>query len=114
MALPAPVSVKGLVDTGASMTTIDPTIVTALSLPATGLISIITPSTGATPHNCPSYDVSAHIPLGESGKFWSRWTCVVAESSLLHQGFSVLIGRDLLSEAIFIYDGKHGTFSLAL
>ncbi len=50
MAIPNPVAVKGLVDTGASCTVIDPTVVQRLGLTPTGSTMILTPSTGSTPH----------------------------------------------------------------
>jgi len=37
----------------------------------------------------------------------------VIESELKHQGILALIGRDVLADCLFIYDGRHGIFSLA-
>jgi len=50
---------------------------------------------------------ASHVPL-----FISNLPVVCAE--LLHaQGFHVLVGRDILSECLLVYDGVNGFFSLA-
>ena len=45
--IPSPVQVRGLVDTGASCTCIDPGALNHLGLSATGISQMLTPSTGA-------------------------------------------------------------------
>jgi len=32
---------------------------------------------------------------------------------LKHQGFEMLLGRDILAEGILVYDGKASTFAMA-
>jgi hypothetical protein len=111
---PQPVIAKALIDTGASHTSIDTSLVTQLALSPTGIVSVITPSTGKTPCDMFSYDCGFHVPF-PNGTFWSRPLWVATGAELLQQqGFSVLLGRDLLAEGIFIYDGKHNTFTLSL
>jgi len=53
-AVPQFVSIRALLDTGASMTCVDPTVIAALGLAPTGMTQMITPSTGAVPHNAPT------------------------------------------------------------
>src|SRR5437588_10701293 len=53
---------RGLVDPGASITSIDPSVVKFLGLQPTGLVPMVTPSTGSTPHLCNQYDVSVWFP----------------------------------------------------
>lgn len=111
-ALPPPVLAKGLVDTGASHSAVDSDIVTALGLSPKRIAKVVTPSTGATPHKCHTYDVSLHIPISAGNPPWSKHACEVTRADLKHQGFDVLIGRDMLTEAVFIYDGKSSVFTL--
>ena len=54
--------IMALIDTGASCTTVDPSIVTALNLQPTGVASVITPTTGPVPHQTNQYDVLLIIP----------------------------------------------------
>ena len=49
--VPAAVRVRGLIDTGASLTAIDPTVLQALNLTPTGAVGVLTPTTGVTPHH---------------------------------------------------------------
>jgi hypothetical protein len=102
---------KALVDTGASHTNIDPTITAALGLTPTGSAPCITPSTGPVPVNCPTYDVGLHVQF--PGKQWhSHNPLTVISSALAHQGFTVLLGRDVLARGILIYDGVNKIFTL--
>jgi hypothetical protein len=41
--------ITALLDTGASCTTVDPSVITALNLQPTGIASVITPTTGTVP-----------------------------------------------------------------
>lgn len=38
---------------------------------------------------------------------------LAAASNLRHQGFDLLVGRDILSYCLFVYDGQRRQFSLA-
>src|SRR6266446_1508046 len=61
-AVPNPVGIRALVDTGASCTCVDPVVFLSLGLTPTGSIAMFTPSTGANPHQADQYDVSLAIP----------------------------------------------------
>jgi hypothetical protein len=112
--IPPPVMVKALVDTGASHTTIDTALVNQLGLSATGIVSMITPSTGNKPVDVFSYDVGLHIPSGTlNNLIWSKPLWIATCADLNHQGFSVLLGRDALAEVLLVYDGRHGTFTMS-
>jgi hypothetical protein len=107
----APVRVRGLIDTGASCTCIDPEVIQQLGLVATGTTSIITPSTGDQAHTCLQYDVSLFLSHPELAYRFAALP--VIESRLKHQGIMALIGRDVLCRCLFVYDGRRGSFSLA-
>ena len=110
--IPQPIGVRGLIDTGASMTAVDPSIITALGLQPTGAQPILTPSTGATPHSANTFDVSITIPI-IGAQTWTLGALQVFESALNVQGIQALIGRDVLANSLLIYDGRFGIFSLA-
>ncbi len=46
-------------------------------------------------------------------QFHASMTIPVIESQLLNQGFHALIGRDVLSSGMLVYNGKASTISLA-
>jgi hypothetical protein len=110
---PQPIVVKALVDTGASNTVVDQSVITALGLAPRRIAKTITPTTGAAPHKCYTYDVSIHVPLGTATSLFSKMAWEVTCLDLKHQGFEVILGRDVLAEGIFVYDGKAGTFAMA-
>jgi hypothetical protein len=103
---------KALVDTGASHTSIDPTIVSALGLTPTGSAPIITPTTGNTPVMVPTFDVGVHVAFSNQ-QFHSKNPTTVTSCVLIHQGFAVLFGRDLLGDGMMVFDGKHGVFTVS-
>lgn len=51
-----------LIDTGASITCIDPGIIDPLNIPPSGAVNVQTPSTGEGAHMCNQYDVLFYIP----------------------------------------------------
>ena len=89
----------------------DPTIAQQLSLQPTGTGTMLTPTTGVIPQIVPVYDISIKIPHhGSSLDFGS---VPAMESVLLNQGFGALIGRDILSNCLLIYDGVNNYCTLA-
>ncbi|MEA2560620.1 MAG: hypothetical protein QOH06_2124 [Acidobacteriota bacterium] len=110
--IPAPVPVRALVDTGASCTCIDPSVLSALNLTPTGNVSLNTASSGQTPHSADQYDVGFVIPNGNTPLFL-RTIPVVATELLAAQGFHALLGRDILAHCILVYNGDMGFFTLA-
>lgn len=115
VAVPNPVPIRALVDTGASITCMDPWVLNLLSLSPTGSVTINTPSTGSAPVTVDQYDVgitihgssASHAPLVFN-------TIPVIRTELLQtQGFHALIGRDILEHCLFSYNGSSGFFTLA-
>ena len=109
--IPVPIHVRGLVDTGASCTAIDVDVIKALGITPTGRTSVLTPSTGAKPHECNQYDCG--ITLLHTTTQLNLSPIAAIESRLSHQGFHVLIGRDILRNCLFFYNGAVSRFALA-
>ena len=113
-AIPDPKVVRGLVDTGASCTCIDPQVLGALGIQPSGKTSILTPSTGAAPLIVDQYDVSLAVYNNYDEAPCRISDLPVIESELRErQGFDVLIGRDFLSRCILHYNGVTGVYTLA-
>lgn len=104
--MPSPLEVTALIDTGASGTCIKPEIVKSLGLVPRGVTQIATPSTKA--HPCDVYDVSLQFPNGVTVS-----TIQVIETPLEGQNIQCLIGRDVLTQGVFVYIGYVNTFSLS-
>jgi len=109
--IPDPVLSRGLVDTGASHTCIDPEIIKRLGINPTGTTSVTTPSTGSTPHTCNQFDVGIIIPSEKLN--YQIYSLPVMESELSNQGFHVLIGRDILRNCILHYNGEMAQYTLS-
>ena len=111
--VPQPIAVKGLVDTGASCTSIDPSVVEELELSPTGDLKMVTPSTGSDAVIVPQYDVAIAI-YGTTIEQQPKLDPVlpVAEFSLANQGFKVLVGRDVLAGCVLVYNGTIGHYTL--
>ena len=105
--VPPPVKALALIDTGASMTVIRTGIAQQLGISPTGLTNIHTPSHAYIP--CYQYDIGLNIPL-----FNINFELVATEAHLQGQPFGCLIGRDILSRAVFIYTGYDNSFTLAI
>lgn len=113
-AVPAPQYVRGLIDTGASFTSVDPIILANLGLTPTGTIDIVTPSTGQGVHTTDTYDVDFSLGTTPQEVLLAIPNLRIASAELfLMQGIHMLIGRDILSRCIFAYNGTTGLFTLA-
>ncbi len=110
--VPPPILVRGLIDTGASCTCIDPAILQSLGVVSTGTVPTHTPSTQiGAPHIANQFDIS--MILQHPKLSWQFHAVPVLESSLSHQGIQALIGRDILANCLLSYDGQACIFSLA-
>ena len=112
--IPPVQQIRGLVDTGASHTCIDPVVFQALQLQPTGSVAMHTPSTGGTPMNADTYDVSILIPsTPTSAPFHKENMQVSAADLLTAQGFHALIGRDILAHCPMTYNGSMQLLTVA-
>lgn len=112
---PVPPVVTGnfLIDTGASGTCVDPSLIAKLGIPASGSVAIQTPSTQGAPHQCDTYDVMLFIPAGESQAGHFIEVMPVFETHLSGQGIDGLLGRDVLQSCVLIYNGVTNLFTLS-
>ncbi len=112
--VPPPRVVRALIDTGASFSSVEPMVLTALGLTATGTIDFVTPSTGQNVVTTDTYDVDIVIYKGPNDPPLSMPNLRVAACELyLKQGIHALIGRDILSKCILLYNGEVNQFTLA-
>src|SRR5450755_1854352 len=65
--VPAPQMIRALIDTGAAISAVDPSVLKALSLSQTGEAEIHTPSTRGVAVTTPTYDVKIAILAGRTG-----------------------------------------------
>jgi predicted aspartyl protease len=113
-AIPSPQFVRALIGTGASFTSVDPTILANLALTPTGTIDVVTPSTGQGVHTTETYDVDFALGATPQEVILAVPNLRIAATELfIMQGFHVLIGRDVLSRCLFAYNGSTQTFTLA-
>ncbi len=102
--------IKGLclVDTGASKTCVDATAVEGLGVSPMNKVQVQTPSGSTSQYLYPVRMSFPDTPL--PGIEFSS----VIGSVLAAQGIVGLLGRDVLSHFVLIYNGPAGMFSLAL
>jgi hypothetical protein len=102
-----------LIDTGASHTNLDTSIIQALGLSPTGTMQLLTPSTGATPVVVPTYDVGIVVMGGLNRGQHVIGVHQVSECDFSAQGIAGLLGRDFLAAARLTYNGADGTCYLS-
>jgi predicted aspartyl protease len=113
--VPSPQLIRALIDTGAGISGVDPSVLNALGLQPTGEAEIHTPSTGGVPVKTPTYDVTVAILAGRSGDaHFISDTIQVTATALEAQGFGykMLLGRDILKSCILYFNGADEVFSL--
>jgi hypothetical protein len=112
--VPDHLPILGLIDTGASCTCVDPSVLQRLGIPPTGSSSVNSATTGDYPATADQYDVSLLIPGSQGSPSLVYHAIAVLESKLLDaHGFHALIGRDILANCLLTYDGKSGLFIIA-
>jgi predicted aspartyl protease len=115
LAVPEGRILTALVDTGASITSIEPAVLQFLGLTPTGTIDLVTPSTGDGVHTASTYDVELCIrgAAATDPPLILNNLRVAAAELFTRQGFHVLIGRDVLSQCVLIYNGSLAQFTLS-
>jgi len=107
--VPNPVQARLLIDTGAWCTVIDKPIIAALGLTPSGTALCHTPSTGTTPAVLNQFDVSLVL-----GLHVLRLTLPVVETDFSAQSIDGLLGRDVLSQCLFVYNGTNGQVAISV
>jgi predicted aspartyl protease len=105
---PSPFTGVALIDTGATVTSIDNSVAQQLKLPVIDVQDMSSASHAKTP--CNIYPVSITIAGLQTNLDVPR--CMGAE--LQPFGIVVLIGRDILSRCTFHYNGLTAEFTLAI
>jgi hypothetical protein len=103
--IPAPVSARAMIDTGASHTVIQQNLATQLGLQPVGTTYINTPASTNVP--CPRYRVRLLFPQN------TLFEVTALATPLQGQHIQCLIGRDVLARAVFVYIGDNNLFSLS-
>ena len=113
--VPAPVIAKGLIDTGASCTCVDFSIIKQLKISPSGETKVVTPSTRSrNPETMNQYDICLKIyETVEAPPYTIRNLPVIETELLENQGFHALIGRDVLSKCVLVYNGDKNIYTLA-
>jgi len=112
MPIPPPVEGTALIDTGATKSAIDSTVVSALGLVPKTTVNIVG-STGVQDQD--GFAVRFLFPdfpyvPGQILQFDPE--IVTASPTLKVCGFTALLGRDFLTHMILIYDGKAGRYTI--
>jgi hypothetical protein len=110
MAVPDPVTIPGLLDTGAAATSLDTRIIGRLHLLLQRKVNLVTNTTD--PEGEPRSQYRALATLGEGTEAPLEKPLLVIEADFSRRGFLALIGRDLLQWCVFTYDGPGGRFTL--
>lgn len=115
LTVPSAVPVVAMVDTGASSTCVDPSVLNQLGLSPTGSVPVHTPSSGATPAMKDQFDFGLVIPGADRSHAPLILGAIPVLSAELvaTQGFEVLIGRDILQNCVLVYNGYAQFFTLA-
>lgn len=111
--IPSHVTMRLLIDTGATCVALDQTAIAPLGLAPTGRVAVHTPSTdAAAPHYCNQYDVLLVLPASESMPLVLE-ALPILEGTFRHHGIDGLLGRDVLAQCTLIYNAPAGNYTLA-
>ena len=114
-AVPSEVTVRALLDTGASVSGFSSRLFRSLDLTPVARSPVVTSSTRPdTPHECDFYDVSLAVVAGGTAVRFPDTRVMEADCWWPGEGFEALIGLDILTRCFFQLNGPEGWFTLAL
>jgi predicted aspartyl protease len=104
--IPAPIPGTALIDTGASVSSVDESIVSQLGIPAVGTSQVFTPGGQVLQqlHPCRIWFPGASLPPITFG--------FVLAGILKAQGIDVLLGRDVLRDYVLVYNGPGAHYTI--
>lgn len=106
-----PFCAKGLIDTGASHTSVDPSIITELQISPVGTGTALS---STTTREADIYSVNLYIYTANpqiAPRQFPNLSVSVSDLYSRH-GFHALIGRDVLSQCVLIYQGINNVYTL--
>ena len=111
--IPQAITARALLDTGAEVSCLDPSLVQALGLPWRGPTPAIVPAAGGLTFR-PQHDIALTVlhPSGSARDNLVIGDLIVLEVPLVALGYQALVGRDVLAKCRFLYDGPGGRFRL--
>ena len=110
---PRPVAVRAMIDTGATRTNVQKSVLEMLGLDPVGAELVHTASTAATPKEVGAYAVQLFLPAVSNGQIASDLRVLEAED-LSSLGVEVLLGLDVLEKCLLFYNGPAGQFTIAI
>lgn len=96
--VPNPIKAIALIDTGATSSVVNPTIIQGLKVAPIGRVRINTPSDANV--ECDMYKLALILPDGVAIE-----SSDVIEAPLVGQPIQCLLGRDILRHGVLIYNG---------
>jgi hypothetical protein len=112
--IPTPVLGVALIDTGASITSFDASVVTQLAINPNGLAMV---GTAGGPQQQLTYQARFSFPGTPLPGFEHPRVLgcnLTGQTVLNQQPMIALIGRDILARAVLVYNGSAGMFSLSM
>lgn len=109
---PSPVQGVALIDTGASVTMVDESICRSMGLQPTGFARL-SHAVGAS-DNRPCYAIQISFPNTPLAKPLFHPKVVSGNLQFGNPKYSLLLGRDLMTNMKFVYNGFAGRFEIAL
>lgn len=95
--------ILALIDTGASKSSLDPSIVKQLELAPGSDTTVQTPTTKGEGE--PVSQVKCNVIIPGPGMEMEIFSLTVMETPLLSQGFQMILGRDVLSKCVVVWNG---------
>lgn len=105
--VPAPVSGRALIDTGATVTCVDEEVANTLDLPVRDVVTMVSATEETEQSVYP-------IQMDVAGSDLTIDASKAVGASLQEQGLVALIGRDVLSQTTFHYNGPAGEYTLSM
>ncbi len=112
--IPAAVSLRALIDTGSECSCADSRALALLTLPLKSIgLANLPAAGGLTPTTFHDASLTVVHPSGDARVNLVVGDLPLAEVSLAALGYEALVGRDVLGQCRFLYDGRGGRYRLS-